>query len=145
MDEHGIAQKVCRNSQVLADLPKKCTFIKTSENQKWVSVLETVSAIGRYIWPVIVFKGKAVQNTWFGASEIPDWLYIASKNSWIPNEISLRWIQSVFIPETAAAQGQTRILLLDGHGSYITTKFMYTCRTHNIQLVYLPPHLSHVL
>ena len=49
MDKHGIALGVCRNSQVLVDSSKGRTFIKTPKNQEWVSVLEAVSATGRYI------------------------------------------------------------------------------------------------
>ena len=80
MDEHGIALGVCRNSQVLAESSKRRTFIKTPETRERVSVLETVSATGCFIRPVMIFKGKAAQSTWFETSGIPDWLYITSEN-----------------------------------------------------------------
>ena len=91
MDKHNIALRVCKNSQVLANLSKRRTFIKTPKNQEWVSVLKTVSTTGHYIWPVMVFKGKTVQTTWFGASEILDWLYTTSENGWTSNKISFCW------------------------------------------------------
>jgi hypothetical protein len=50
----------------------------------------------------------------------------------------------VFIPETACGD-ETRILLIDGHGSHATDEFMLKCIKNNIKLVYLIPHSSHVL
>jgi hypothetical protein len=50
----------------------------------------------------------------------------------------------VFIPETACGD-ETRILLLDGHGSHATNEFMIKCIENNIKPVYLIPHSSHVL
>ena len=34
---------------------------------------------------------------------------------------------------------------MDGHGSHETTDFMYLCYQHNVHLLFLPPHTSHVL
>jgi hypothetical protein len=38
-----------------------------------------------------------------------------------------------------------RLLLCDNYGSYIIVDFMYECFVNNVQMVYLPPYLSHVL
>lgn len=56
------------------------------------------------------------------------------------------WVQDVFLPNTTPSDpSQRRLLVLDGHGSYTTTEFMWNCVINNVQLVYLPPHTSHVL
>ena len=76
---------------------------------------------------------------------MPGWLYTTSKNGWTSNEIGLEWLQRIFIPETGAGDGQHRLLILDGHGSHVTVDFMWICKQHQIQLLYLPAHSSHVL
>jgi hypothetical protein len=38
-----------------------------------------------------------------------------------------------------------RLLLLDGHGSHLTARFIAFCIDKNIDLVCLPPHTSHLL
>jgi DDE superfamily endonuclease len=38
-----------------------------------------------------------------------------------------------------------RLLILDGHGSHASIKFMRICLQNRIQLLYLPPHSSHIL
>jgi 4-hydroxybenzoate polyprenyltransferase len=40
---------------------------------------------------------------------------------------------------------EARLLVLDGHGSHATVEFIWECFQNNIQLLYLPPHASHVL
>jgi DDE superfamily endonuclease len=51
----------------------------------------------------------------------------------------------VFLIESAPEDPtQTRILLLDGHGSHIPTDFMWECEINNVKLFYLPAHSSHV-
>jgi DDE superfamily endonuclease len=50
------------------------------------------------------------------------------------------------MPESAPDDPlQTRILLLNSHGSHVPTDFMYECEINNIKLIYLPAHSSHVL
>ena len=49
----------------------------------------------------------------------------------------------MFLPQTYALE--PRLLILDGHGSHETTDFMYLYYQHNVYLLFLPPHTSHVL
>jgi hypothetical protein len=37
------------------------------------------------------------------------------------------------------------MLILDGHGSHVDIEFMWECRQHQIHLLYLPAHTSHLL
>jgi DDE superfamily endonuclease len=75
---------------------------------------------------------------------ISDFLYTTSNNGWTSNDIGLRWLDEVFLPETEN-NGETRLLLMDGHGSHTSTQFMWKCYENNVLLVYLIPHSSHVL
>ena len=43
------------------------------------------------------------------------------------------------------AEGRTRLLICDGHGSHITAKFVAHCIEHDIRLFQLLPHSSHLL
>ena len=75
-----------------------------------------------------MFKEKEVQISWFTAEDIPDWLITTTSKGWTSNNIGLRWLKQVFLPETAhtLSNGQIayRMLLLDGHGSHATKEFM---------------------
>ena len=144
-DETGIALGVSRNANVLGSSSTDRTIIKSPEDREWVSIIETISALGRKLRPVVIFKGKTLQTSWFLQEKIPDWLYTASENGWTSNAICVRWLEQVFIPETVTSPSRPRLLLLDGHGSHATTEFMWKCFQNNIFLYYLIPHSSHVL
>ena len=144
MDETGTQLGASLATKVLGDSRKKSTVVKKPNETEWVSVIECISATGRLIKPLVIFKGKSVQLQWFNSEEIPDWQYTTSSNGWTSNEIGLKWLTSVFIPGTATEPGESRVLVVDGHGSHVSIDFMYQCKINDIQLVFLPPHTSHV-
>ncbi|OCL00152.1 uncharacterized protein K441DRAFT_534168, partial [Cenococcum geophilum 1.58] len=58
MDESGIALGVYANSIAIGDASKKKTLVQSLNNREWVLIIEVVSALGRLIRPLIIFKGK---------------------------------------------------------------------------------------
>jgi len=144
MDETGLALGHCKNQLVIRTSNTKYAYIKSPENREWVSIIETISATGRRCRPICIFKGKSIQSTWFTPERIPDFLFTTSENGWTSNDIGLRWLDEVFLPETAN-NGEKRLLLIDGHGSHISSEFMWKCYENDVLLIYLIPHSSHVL
>lgn len=51
----------------------------------------------------------------------------------------------MFIPQTQPRDHSARLLIIDGHGSHETTEFLWRCLEHNIYVLFLPAHTSHVL
>jgi DDE superfamily endonuclease/Tc5 transposase DNA-binding domain len=146
MDESGLAIGCCTHQKVIGSSSSSRTYKKAPQNREWVSIVETVSAAGKHIRCLVIFKGKNIQSSWFRHDQVPDWQYTCSENGWTSNNIGIQWLKEIFIPETLPKRaGANRILLLDNHGSHITTEFMWICFQNNIRLVYLPPHSSHVL
>jgi len=145
MDETGIALGVCTNSRVLGDARKKKAYVKSPENREWVSIIESISADGRKLQCLVIFKGKNLQTTWFPSESVPDWFYTTSENGWTSQSIGLEWLQRIFIPQTDTDPQRYRLLILDGHGSHIDTEFLYACKTRKIELLFLPPHSTHIL
>jgi hypothetical protein len=95
-----------------------------------------------------MFKGKSVQQQWFpvGLKDYEGWEFTATDNGWTSDATALEWLQKVFLPQTAPHNpSDTRLLVLDGHGSHETTEFMWECYSNNVYLLFLPPHTSHVL
>ena len=118
MDETGIALGVCTNSRVIGTSSTNTALIKRPENREWISIIETISATGKKLRPVVIFKAeKSVQSSWFRPGQVPDWLYTHSENGWTSNTIGLAWLNDVFHPETNT--GQNRLLVVDGHGSHL--------------------------
>ncbi|RYN21200.1 hypothetical protein AA0115_g9842 [Alternaria tenuissima] len=144
MDETGIAIGVCNNTRVLASTHKRKAYVKSPENREWITIVECVSADGRTLRPLVIFKGQRVLTSWFDRA-ILDWLYTTSDNGWTSNSTGLEWLQRVFIAETSCTPLRNRLLILDGHGSYDNIDFMWECYQQRIHVLYLPGHSSHIL
>ena len=146
MDESGLGMGRCSNQLVIGSSRSKRTYVQSPETREWVTIIEVISAIGRTLRPTVIFTGQNVQTSWFHKECEHDWLYTSSENGWTSNNIGLNWLKELFLPESAPMDTiQTRILLLDGHGSHIPTDFMYEYEIHNVKLCYLSSHSSYVL
>ena len=148
MDEAGIMEGIGDNGLVVGSVHKRFIQKKHPGSKAWTSFIECISAIGRSLLPLVIFKGKSVQQQWFDTTlkEFKGWQFTATENGWTTDDTALEWLRTVFIPQTAPRDpSEVRLLVLDGHGSHETTEFMWECFLHNIQLLFLPPHTSHVL
>ena len=145
IDETGIALGVCTNQRVIGSSKTAQTYVQTPENREWVSTIECVSANGKKINPVVIFKGKTLQSTWFTPGKTPEYHYTCSEKGWTSNDIGVRWLNDVFLPSTDPGPNIPRLLLLDGHGSHVSVEFMRICWESNVFLYYLIPHSCHVL
>jgi hypothetical protein len=73
------------------------------------------------------------------------WHCAASLEGWSNNDLGFQWLCSVFDPQPRLPNCQHRLLILDGHGSHLSAWFCCYCHDHDIDLLLLPSHTSHVL
>jgi hypothetical protein len=75
-----------------------------------------------------------------------DWVIDVSKKGWTTDEHSLQWLAELFEPVIRRRTvGQYRLLVLDGHGSYIMPAFDHYCQDYDIIVMQMPAHSSHLL
>jgi hypothetical protein len=121
---------------------------KDDGRRNWTTIIECISATGRHLPPLVIWKGVNVQQQWFpteGLEGFKEWLFTTSPKGWTSHAISLDWLTKIFIPRTKTVGNRPRLLIVDGHGSHCAEEFMVQCYKHNIHLLFLPPHASHVL
>jgi len=82
LDETGIALGVHSNQRVVGKTTTTSSNKATPENREWVSIVETISAIGRQLQCLVIFKGKTLQTTWFTDPDTPNYFYIVSPNAY---------------------------------------------------------------
>ena len=147
MDEAGIMEGMGSNGLVLGRVGRRVTQKKTPGAKAWTSFIECISATGVALPPIVIFKGKTIQQQWYPEDMKPfrDWLFRSTENGWTSDEVAIRWLEKVFLPRTATKDQEKRLLIFDGHGSHETNDFMFRCYQNNVQLMYLPAHTSHVL
>ena len=148
MDEAGIMEGLGENGLVVGRSEKRSIQKKTPGARAMTSFIECVSATGVALPPLVIFKGKSVQQQWFPRelSKFKNWKFTATKNGWTSDQTAVEWLKKIFIPMTQLTDPtERRLLVLDGHASHETADFMYLCCQNNIYVLYLPPHTSHVL
>ncbi|KAI1006967.1 hypothetical protein K3495_g1257 [Podosphaera aphanis] len=138
MDEHGIRLGACSNSRVIASSDKRGTYVKSPDSREWVSIIESISATGCSSRPLIISEGGNLQSTWF-PDNIPHWQYTTSENGWTSNNIAIKCLQHMFIPETRPESGGRCLLIMDSHGSHTTVEFLCICKQKDVELLFYQP------
>src|SRR5215475_3241156 len=117
-----------RNSYVICNAAEKKVYQAEPGCKEWVTVLECICGDGSAISPLVIFKGESIQTSWIPAEMDGDWSWAFNTKGWTCDAISEDWIKDCFEPLTAAkANGATRLLIVDGHGSHITAPFIRFC------------------
>jgi hypothetical protein len=146
MDEARIIEGIGDNGLVVGNIHKRFIQKKHPGSKAWTSFIECISTTGRSLLPLVIFKGKSVQQQWFDITldNYKSWQFTATENGWTTDNIALEWLYKVFIPQTAPRDpSESRLLVLDSHGSHETTEFIWECFSYNIQLLFLLPHTSY--
>ena len=152
LDERGSHLGDTADGIVLGkNLPgKQRVRVEQSGGNQWVSMLETISALGRKLPILMIFQGKKPLDAWFpecGATsrealEAAGHQFAATENGWTSNDLAIHWLLKVFLPSTKPKDDVWRLLICDGHGSHITATFMHRCWENKVFLLYLPAHTS---
>jgi len=146
MDESGFAIGSSQGACVIINAQLRSQFQAQPGRQEWVTVLECIGGDGSVIDPLVIFRGTNLNTEWLVPGQLTaGWRFSATRRGWTSDIHGLEWLRRCFEPTTREkANGEYRMLILDGHGSHITYEFLLHCREHKIVLVRLIPHTSHL-
>ena len=119
--------------------------------REWITVVEAISREGTVLAPLIIFKAGAHlmgHHTHIEIEEKEDAYFSTSSKGYTNTEITFKWFQEVFEPSTRPANGieDHRILPLNKHSAHVENyDFINHPINHNIHLICLPSHATHVL
>lgn len=73
---------------------KPWSYLFTGGNRENVTTIETVSADGFVLPPIVIMKGKSTQRQWIEDSPLPnETLWCSSENGWTDNELGIAYIK----------------------------------------------------
>jgi hypothetical protein len=100
MDESGIMEGLGVNGLVVGSSQRRSIQKKQPGSRAWTSFIEYVSASGKALLPLIIFKGKSVQQQWFpqDLSTYKEWLFTATDNAWTSDSTAIEWLEKIFLP-----------------------------------------------
>jgi len=102
MDEIGYQMGHSQKEQVVFSRTTGPAISLTSGSTGWVSVIECISASGDSLIPFIIHRGKNLNkplDCWFGDYlSLPNWRFSFTAKGWTNNDLSLEWLDTVFLP-----------------------------------------------
>lgn len=122
--------------------------ISGGSGRESITVLACVSADGKALPPLIVFKGAGVQARWTSENAYPGTLYAASTNGWMEEPQFYQWFTNGLIPYIKELRisknlpDQAALLLYDGHCSHMSVRLIEEAIKQNIVLMKFPSHLT---
>jgi hypothetical protein len=149
VDETGIMDGQNRPGYFLGRAETKDCQVKTQKRSDWRSIIECISAEGNALPPTVIFSGKNVQQQWFpddeqGQDKLKRWTFVCTDNGYTSNQVSLEWLQKVFLPMTNPGGKDWRLLVVDGHESHVSDDFLTECVANRVWLACLPSHSTHI-
>ncbi len=113
MDETGYAIGTTPSTRVLVLSQNKmlsgAKAVKSvAGRQEWVTTMKCVSAAGRALSPLVIYKGNgAVNQNWLPDNADLSWAWRKSPTGWSNNKMALEWLINVFDCQTRS-QGQSK-------------------------------------
>jgi hypothetical protein len=145
VDETGFSIGSTRGSFALYDRRATPKGKRQPGRQEWITSIECISALGVTLPPTLIFKGEKLNSEWIPDSTPPDWTFTTSNKGWTNDSIGYEWLTTSFEPFIRYFRNSRYLLLIDGHSSHLTERFIGFCITKNIDLFCLPPHSSHLM
>ena len=117
--------------------------------REFITTLEAVSAGGRVLPPLALYKGAAQHRGWHEYLALEDdvTVFSFSPKGWTNQTPGVKYLRLIFNPMTEhLCQGtESRLRIVDGHKSHLSPEFMSFCSDHRIRLFCIPPHTTHLL
>ena len=144
MDESGLTS-VQRPGRVISLKGKKHVGGMTSgERGQTTSVVCCVSASGRYIPPMVIFKRKRMPDA-LKEGAPPGSLITSNDSGWMEHASFLAWMEH-FDAHVQSSKKNPVLIILDGHSSYTKNiAAIEYARERGIHMLSLPPHTTHKL
>lgn len=146
MDETGFMIGYGRNELIVTKKGRNTT-LGLPQIRESATLVEAISAGGRFIPPMVILKGKRHMAKWYDDSIPidPKALIGVSESGFTNDELTLHWIKHFEYYTRENRVGNCRLLLLDGYGSHLTFEFIQYADQHDILLFAFPPHTTHIL
>ena len=145
----GLGRTVKRVMTVEALQSGRITKSRQDGSREFISLLACVSAIGKAIPPLLVYRGESgdLYSSWVqDVDEDAGAHFAVTSNGWSNNEMGMAWLQQVFERYTKPQRATSkRLLIVDGHSSHVNMAFVDWADQHGIIILILPPHTTHRL
>ena len=138
------------DSWVVTYMPGKVQSLASSDSRETATVVESISAIGQVIEPMVILEGKHLLRKWFEdanhvASFTDKTLVAVNETGYMNDLLAVEFMKHFERLTRPKKPHQYRLLLFDGYESHCTYEFIEYAWRHKIVPFKMPPHTSHLL
>lgn len=147
-DEKGVTMgRITGKEKVIVRAGTRRPTIATDPSREFTSILETVNAAGEVLAPFIVWQGKTQRYGMYGWAGVHDQdaTFTATESGYMDDEAGFEYMSEHFHPLTANKNKLARLLIVDGHSSHVYWRVIQYALNHDIHMICLPSHSTHLL
>jgi len=145
MDETGFRIRVLAGRVVITHLTTKAVYLADPNNRESVTVVETICGDSTTIPPMLILKGEVLLKKYFDNDLENGTLLAVSASGYSNDELAMKYLIHFYNNTFKKTKGRWRMLIFDGHSSYISAEFLHYCWEYKIIPFQLPPHSTHLL
>jgi hypothetical protein len=145
MDEKGARLAVPAGEEVVVPIGITEMYVGIPENRLSLTVIESISANGKAIPPVVILPGKCIMVSWFHTNMTGHEVITVSDSGYINEEICMVWLDHFIKHNNCSPNGPWHILLMDGATCHAAPRFVLTAKYYKIWIVEFPSHQTHLI
>jgi hypothetical protein len=144
MDESGISVVPHRLQKTVSPLGKKIVQkVVAGEKGETATIVVCMNVTGFPVPPALIIPRVRLHEKYY-VNAPTGTLKLHNSTGYMTSELFLDWIKH-FCAYAKPSELQPVLLIMDNHVSHINLEAIEFCRAHNIHLLTLPPHTTHVL
>jgi DDE superfamily endonuclease len=145
MDEKGCRIACPAGEEVVVPIGIKEMYVGVPENRLSLTVIESISADGKAIPPVVIVPGGTIMESWFHENMTGHEVVAVSPSGYTNEEICVRWLDHFIKHNDCGPDQPWRILLIDGATCHEAPEFILRAKMNRIWIVKFPSHQTHLI
>ncbi|XP_026292082.1 uncharacterized protein LOC113216549 [Frankliniella occidentalis] len=141
LDEMGVCPDPTRARVIAGNKQTGVHRTDQGSGRDNTTVMGCVSAAGKCLPPLFIFKAVNLWSTWKGEEDIPGTFYAVSESGFINTDIFFDWINHF----SRQVQERPLVLIVDGYVSHLSCKTVVFAKQQQITIIKLPSHTTDLL
>jgi hypothetical protein len=145
MDEKGARICMPAGEEVIVPIGIKEIYTGIPENRMSLTIIESISADGKAIPPVVIVPGVMIMVSWFHENMTGHEVITVSPTGYTNEGICMVWLDHFIKYNNCGPDQEWRILLIDGATCHQADDFILKATYNRIRVVQFPSHQTHLL
>jgi hypothetical protein len=145
MDEKGARIACPVGEEVVVPIGIKEMYVGIPENRVSLTVIESISADGIAIPPIVIVPGTMIMVSWFHENMTGHEVVTVSPTGYTNEGICVAWLDHFIKHNNCGPDEPWHILLIDGATCHEAPEFVLKAKMNRIWIVKFPSHQTHLI